>query len=75
MNLSYDFTKSGLIHFFPKTNTAVTKTEEDLQHLPTVSVSTETTIRLTCTLCHLRIYLDHKLQMRHYANIAIAKGN
>lgn len=75
LNLPYDFAKSGLIHFFPKTSKAAPKTEENFQHLPAVKISFETVIRPICTLSNLGVYLDHKLQMIYHTDTGIAKGN
>lgn len=75
LNLLYDFTKRGPIHFFPKTSKAAPKTEKDFQHLPVVRASKKTTIKSTRTLHHLRIYVEHKLQITHHTDKVIAKGN
>lgn len=39
LNLLYDFTRSVLIHFFPKTSKSTRKTAEDLQRLTELNVS------------------------------------
>lgn len=67
LNLPYDFAKSGLIHFFPKSSYFGPKNNDDLKKLPKAIINKNTTIEPSRTLRHLVIQIEHRLQMTPHA--------
>lgn len=75
LNLPYNFTKSGLIHFFLKSSYLVPKNNEDLKHLPKAIINETTTIEPFRTLRHLGIQNDYLLQMTPLPDSTVATEN
>ena len=73
LNLPYDFSKSGLIHFFPRTSHAAPKCQEDLDALPRVCVGADS-ISPVKLLKHLGVFLDGILSFVPHAEVMVSKG-